>query len=303
MKVSIAAAAAFASAGLAAPAIGKRAVNDFEILNYALTLEHLESVFYNQYLGQYSQDDFHKAMHSSPQFYKNLNEVKSDESTHVTYLTNAITKAGGKPVAECKYDFGVKTVMDFLALSSVLEGVGVSAYLGAAQFISSKPYLTAAGSILTVEARHVSNIRTHLKPNQSPYPSAFDVPLSFNQVYSLASQFITSCPQGNTQLPPLTAYPALTGPKSVSKPGDTITVTSAKALSGTVYYTWAGAMDSAVAKPVGSGGKQFSVTVPSSGVNGQSYVTLTKASGAYSDANAIAGPAIVEVTSEFAKLP
>lgn len=70
-----------------------------------------------------------------------------------------------------------------------------------------KTYLTAAGSVLTVEARHSSYLRAKL--DQSPYPQAFDAPLTLNEVYSLASGFIVSCPESNPPLP-VKAFPMLT---------------------------------------------------------------------------------------------
>jgi hypothetical protein len=92
-------------------------------------------------------------------------------------------------------------------LASVLEGVGVSAYLGAAAAIANKAYSTAAGSILTVESRHSSYIRDAL--DQAPFPKPFDTPLDFNAVYSLAAGFITGFAPGTPTLP-FKAFPPLT---------------------------------------------------------------------------------------------
>lgn len=62
-------------------------------------------------------------------------------------------------------------------------------------------------AVLTVESRHSAYIRS-AGNGLAPFPSAYDVPLDFNQVYSLASMFIDSCPDTNPKLA-FKAFPRL----------------------------------------------------------------------------------------------
>lgn len=177
-------------------------------------------------------------------------------------------------------------------------GVGVSAYLGAAADIMSKTYLTAAGSILTVEARHSSYIRASLK--QTPYPQPFDSPLSINSVYTLAAQFITSCPSTNPALP-VKAFPVLAASSSdmsikkgstvmLSTPGYMLKAENDAPVYG-AFITVTGPI--IVNATMVEGG--YEVEVPE-GVNGQSYVVLTGCADAVNDNTVAAGPAIVEAS-------
>lgn len=93
-----------------------------DILNYALTLEHLEDKFYREGLKNYTHNDFLKAGFPDP-FYANLKEISSDESKHVAFLTSALKAAKVKPVPECTYRFPSTDAKSFAALSSVLEGI------------------------------------------------------------------------------------------------------------------------------------------------------------------------------------
>ncbi|KAL8833140.1 MAG: hypothetical protein Q9170_004472 [Blastenia crenularia] len=269
-------------------------VDDGIILNYALTLEYLERKFYQEGLANYTQADFVAAGFEDP-FYTNLKQIYYDEQTHVSFLSEALTAAGVTPTVELQYTFPSTDVLSFITLSSVLEGVGVSAYLGAAASIMDKDYLTAAGSILTVEARHTSYIRASL--GESPFPNPFDTPLDFNEVYSLASAFITG---GSSPVKlPFMAFPTL-------------------ALQCTQYYyeadrssvTFSGAFKAAqkfgvtkdtpiyalcVQVRITAGSSDYKIDKIPAGVAGQAYVVLSKSSTAFNDENIIAGPALIEV--------
>jgi hypothetical protein len=296
MKSTFFSVTALAALAAAAPTVKRAAaITDADILNYALTLEHLEDTFYREALAKYSVADFKNAGFDE-ETYNRIKTVSKDEETHVSFLTGALKAAGAKPVDECKYNFGYNDVKSFLATASVLEGVGVSAYLGAAADIMSKTYLTAAGSILTVEARHSAYVRDTI--GQEPFPAPFDNPLSYNEVYTLAAQFITSCPSTNVALP-VKAFPVITASsKDASiKTGSTVMLTTKgyKVDGGEVYgafITVTGPIFVA-AKSVSGG---FEVVVPK-GVSGQSYVVLTSCNTAATDDTIVAGPAVVEVSA------
>jgi hypothetical protein len=277
---------------------GTTDITDGDILNYALTLEHLENAFYHQGLKNFSQEDF-LAAGFSKEFYTNLLIISSDEATHVDFLQKGLTAAGAVPVKPCTYAFPVQTVEDFVTVSGILEGVGVSAYLGAAASIMEKLYLTAAGSILTVEARHSSYIRAANK--LAPFAQPFDTPLTFNEVFSLAVQFITSCPSDNPPLP-FKAFPVLTLDASEGSPeiehGSTIKLSSVGVNSSNYQCIYAAFITvlGPIFVDVKVTGSDFEVIVPE-GINGQSYVVLTSSNTEVTDDTTIAGPAIIEITS------
>jgi len=290
----------FAAGLTSAAPLSKRAeITDADILNYALTLEHLEDTFYRQGLEKFTEQQFADAGFDST-FYSNLKKVGQDETDHVNFLTSALSAAGATPVAACEYDFGYTDVKTFLATASILEGVGVSAYLGAAADIMSKTYLTAAGSILTVEARHSSYIRANL--DQVPFAQPFDAPLSLNQVFSLASGFITSCPESNPALP-VKAFPALAVDSNSPTPvktGNTVTLltpdyTLVAPNGGKIYAAFIAVTGPTFVEVEAVEGG-FSVTIPE-GFAGQTYVVLTGCNESVTDDTVAAGPAIIEISS------
>lgn len=141
--------------------------DDLEVLNYALTLEHLEAEFYDMANAS-------GVLTGDAAAY--LQIIGDHERAHVDALTAAITQAGGTPVmARASYNFDalgdMSTQEGILAIANVLEPTGVAAYNGAASEIMDTAILTTAGAIVQTEANHAAIIRVLIDPEAIPAPA------------------------------------------------------------------------------------------------------------------------------------
>jgi len=130
-------------------ALAQTGGGDVEILNFALTLEYLEAAFYVEGAG----------LGLSGEVMSVAREIGANEQEHVEALSSTITDLGGTPAKKPTFMFPVTDQKSFLELAQTLEDTGVSAYNGAAPGIESKEVLSAAGSIVQIEARHAARIR------------------------------------------------------------------------------------------------------------------------------------------------
>jgi len=125
---------------------------DIGILNYAYALEQLEAAFYIQVVKTpYS------GMNAFEKMY--LIDICRHEVAHREFFKSALGKAAikGLEVDFSKIDFTSRDSV--LGASKAFEDLGVAAYNGAGQLLKSADYLTLAGKIVSVEARHAAAIR------------------------------------------------------------------------------------------------------------------------------------------------
>lgn len=159
--------------------------SDEDVLNYALTLEFLESEFYRQ--GNETG-----LLSGKEAGY--LQTIGADEDAHVAAITETIMTIGGTPVKAPAVDFGGSFASrnSFLKTAHVFENLGVGAYLGAAGFIKNKDILQAAAGIFGVEARHAAIIGNilGLPTEDGVYMGATETPQDKAAVLKAAAPFL-----------------------------------------------------------------------------------------------------------------
>ena len=179
----------------------------------------------------------------------------------------------------------------------MLESVGTSAYIGGAKYLASNPEaLTAAGAILSTEARHATWVESVIFKG-SPWSGPFDTPFDGNLVYTLAANFITSCPSTNPTLP-FSAFPSLaitnsTGGNSSDSftPGSQVNLTynSTSSSNSTQYLAFFHGLNTTVVDITSN-----QATIPSE-LQGLVFAVVTTNNTDVEDSNIVAGPAALNL--------
>lgn len=136
--------------------------NDFGPLNYAYALEQLEAAFYAEVATAIDSNDLFVDDPTAAGYFLDL---AAHEAIHRDFLNAAISDNGGTPIPDLEVDFSDVDFGDdngVLAIAQVLEDTGVSAYNGAGQYIEDNDFLTIAGKIVSVEARHAAAVRAFI---------------------------------------------------------------------------------------------------------------------------------------------
>jgi hypothetical protein len=116
------------AASTAATTASSSSTGDLGILNYALTLEYLETEFYNKVVA---------AKLFTGATGELVKTFAQQEQEHVDAIKATIVKLGGKPTAKPSGKFPVSDANRVAQLAYTVENLGAAAYLGQAARIKS----------------------------------------------------------------------------------------------------------------------------------------------------------------------
>ena len=160
--------------------------NELDVLNYAYALEQLEAAFYQQVVAA---PGFASTFAANEQ--RILTDLRDHEIVHREFFAAAL---GTFKIPNLTPNFSSVNFADrasVLGTARAFEDLGVSAYNGAGRYLRSAVYVTLAGKIVSVEARHAAAIRDLLEPRTGAFaPNAFDAGATPAAVLAAADPFI-----------------------------------------------------------------------------------------------------------------
>jgi rubrerythrin len=156
---------------------------DLQIVQYALTLEHLETDFYNAVIDS--------GVVKNRKLADTAKLIRDAEKAHVDTLTGVVKDLGGTPMRpKTTFDSVLEGgEMMVLETAAAVENLGAAAYLGQAGRIQSKDLLAAALSIHSVEARHAAALNQVVGKSIVP-DGAFAKPASMEEVLPQVKPFL-----------------------------------------------------------------------------------------------------------------
>lgn len=157
-----------------------------DVLNFALTLEHIEDYFYRSGLEQHGL--------IPDQYVDVFRHIGLHEAQHVALLesvlgADAVARPHIDATAGGKYADVLTNFDTYLTLSQTFEDLGVAAYKGQApNLIDYDEILETALRIHSVEARHAAVVRR--LGGKKPWIDAFDEPMTKEEVLAAAAPFL-----------------------------------------------------------------------------------------------------------------
>ena len=140
---------------------------DTGILNYAYAAEQLEAAFYTQAVANFGASNLSAGEKTV------LQDIKNHEVIHRDAFK---TLLGGNRIPDLAVSFSAiqftqrtSSGAGVLEVAKAFEDLGVSAYNGAGKYLRNATYLTLAGKIVSVEARHAAAIRDLLNPGSADF--------------------------------------------------------------------------------------------------------------------------------------
>jgi len=167
--------------GIAGPGSGSALTIDFAkgdvaIMQFAYMLEQLEAAFYTGVVDNFSASDIPLAEQEV------FVDIRNHEVLHSRFLREVLGE-NGFTVAPIFGATNFTKRASILASAKDVEDLGIAAYNGAAQYLTSASNLLIAAKIVSVEGRHAAAIGDLIAPLGSNFaPTSFDNAFSLTKV-------------------------------------------------------------------------------------------------------------------------